>query len=110
MPLLPKKKTWKWEPKPKLKNVSWSNPQALKFYNSSAWRKLRRIVLSQSPWCVKCGKPATVVDHIIELDSFNIYDTHGGTIPHPLDESNLQTLCVSCHNSKTGKWANSKSR
>lgn len=56
------------------------------------WRKARRAYLIQHPICVKCGRPATEVDHII---------------PHKGDKNlfwnvgNWQSLCHSCHSRKT---------
>jgi 5-methylcytosine-specific restriction protein A len=56
-----------------------------------AWEKARRIFLRTNPWCAMCGKPATVVDHII---------------PHKGDQTlfwdkdkNWQALCAHHHNS-----------
>jgi 5-methylcytosine-specific restriction enzyme A len=54
------------------------------------WRKLRKAFLQANPWCVRCGAPATDVDHIIPRSA-------GGTD----DWSNLQALCHACHSAKT---------
>ena len=61
------------------------------FYDSAAWRKTRKMVLKREPLCRMCGKPATIVDHIIPI-------REGGK---RLDASNLQPLCHACHNQKT---------
>jgi len=61
------------------------------FYNSSAWKKLRRMKLARSPLCEECRRPATDVDHKVSIHK-------GG---HPLDMTNLQSLCHSCHSRKT---------
>ena len=66
---------------------------AKRFYNSSAWVKLRRMHLRASPLCVQCqaqgrDTPATHVHHIAEvLDDADAR----------LDESNLRSLCHSHH-------------
>lgn len=61
------------------------------FYNSMAWRKLRNFFINKNPFCVKCGKFAKIVDHIIPIKQ-------GG---EKLNEENLQSLCIACHNKKT---------
>jgi 5-methylcytosine-specific restriction protein A len=67
-------------------------------YQSHKWRKHRKLFLQEFPLCRECqnnGKivPAVVVDHITPInqggDKFN-YD-------------NLQPLCSSCHNKKSGR-------
>jgi 5-methylcytosine-specific restriction enzyme A len=56
----------------------------------SRWRRLRRMILNQQPLCVRCGAPATDVDHIVPRAA-------GGDD----SASNLQGLCKSCHSRKT---------
>ena len=57
------------------------------------WRRLRREVLKRDGWrCCQCGKSGVLeVDHRVSLKD-------GGEAWAP---SNLQTLCRSCHWSKT---------
>ena len=62
-----------------------------KFYNSAQWKKIRKQVLMQEPFCRICGYPAQMVDHIVPI-------SQGGS---KTDYSNLQPLCQSCHNKKT---------
>jgi len=57
------------------------------------WRKFRKVYLMRNPLCVKCGKTAEVVDHIIPWD---------GNKETLIQEDNLQALCKHCHNTKTG--------
>ena len=66
------------------------------FYSSKRWRDVRAGHLRDEPLCRLCritGKltPAVVVDHIIPIK-------RGGPL---YDHDNLQSLCWSCHSSKT---------
>lgn len=54
------------------------------------WDKARDGFLRQNPWCRRCGKPATVVDHIVP---------HRGDQKLFWDKSNWQPLCTNCHSS-----------
>ncbi|MFM7523355.1 MAG: HNH endonuclease [Betaproteobacteria bacterium] len=68
------------------------------FYQSTAWRRVRAALLREFPLCAACGArgrlvAAKVVDHVQPVKS-------GGA---RFDPSNLQPLCVSCHNRKTAK-------
>lgn len=69
-----------------------------KFYESSAWRKLRAKFIAANPLCAECLKrgvvtPARVVDHILPINM-------GGAA---LSEDNLQALCDRCHNIKSAR-------
>lgn len=67
-----------------------------KFYRSAAWIKLRNAYRNANPLCVNvetCGNATDVVDHKVEI-------SQGG---EKLDWSNLQPMCHSCHNAKSGK-------
>lgn len=68
------------------------------FYDSPAWRAVRRQKLREQPCCEEClrqGKitPATLVDHIVPI-------RQGGA---RLDFRNLQSLCQPCHSAKSIK-------
>lgn len=72
------------------------------FYNSPAWRKVRKAFITErvridGGMCQKC-KDTTgyIVDHITEISPDNINDTS-----ITLSWSNLQYLCLPCHNTKT---------
>lgn len=67
------------------------------FYATKSWRECRNAFLKRNPLCAHCGtrgrtKPADVADHIVERRD-------GGA---DYDHTNLQALCHSCHNTKTG--------
>ncbi len=64
-----------------------------KFYASKEWRELRALKLKQDPLCARCGKAATVADHIIEVKD-------GGC---KLCIDNLQSLCNGCHTVKSAE-------
>lgn len=76
-----------------------------KFYQSSAWRRLRAEKIARNPLCEECHKmgiieQGTVVDHIVPINQ-------GGA---PLSLDNLQTLCDRCHNRKSGREAHQRNR
>lgn len=63
------------------------------------WRKIRRAHLNKYPLCAECKRNGIVrlaneVDHI---------RPHRGNIDLFFDMDNLQSLCKSCHSSKTAK-------
>jgi 5-methylcytosine-specific restriction protein A len=89
------KRSWVVERKPFERDNSNAD-----FYNSWSWRKLRKNFIQRFPLCKHCEEKdevtvATVVDHIVPINS-------GG---EPLKESNLQSLCESCHNKKSATEA-----
>lgn len=56
------------------------------------WDKLRLSYLKEFPYCCRCGKKATVVDHIQPISE----------APElRLERSNLRPMCVKCHNQRT---------
>tara|TARA_R110002020_G_scaffold422547_3_gene631669 strand:- start:26 stop:340 length:315 start_codon:yes stop_codon:yes gene_type:complete len=70
------------------------------FYNSRRWREFSRAYREKNPFCVKCHakgivRQSDVTDHIERIKDKG----------PKFDESNLQALCHSCHNSKSGKEA-----
>lgn len=77
---------------------------ARRIYDKKTWKYVRLAKLSACPWCEHCGAPATQVDHITPVES-------GG---HPFDKDNLQSLCQSCHSSKSaaadGGFGNKRGR
>lgn len=68
-------------------------------YQSSTWRAMRANQLAKEPLCCECLKehrltPATVADHIRK---------HDGNTDLFYDADNLQSMCGSCHSSKTDR-------
>ena len=68
----------------------------------SRWRTARLTFLEANPLCVEClqlgiVKAADVVDHIIP---------HRGDMEFFWDQTNWQSLCFSCHNTKTTRVDN----
>lgn len=63
------------------------------FYNSKEWQRCREYVLRRDNYlCVKCGRPAEEVHHIIHLTPQNI-----GDVSVTLNPDNLICLCRECH-------------
>lgn len=65
-----------------------------KFYNSSRWKKVRKIKLSKDPLCERCLemdriRPAEVVHHIKEAKDYPALR---------VDLNNLMSVCTACHN------------
>ena len=63
------------------------------------WAKARKMELAEEPFCVVCGKPATVRDHKIP---------HKGDHDLFYDPENRQSMCKRCHDKKTAeeRWGN----
>ena len=63
------------------------------FYNSKEWQNVREGVLMRDKYlCVKCGRPAEEVHHIVHLTPENIGDDNVTMNP-----DNLMSLCKECH-------------
>ena len=93
MPTLPKGKRRPWIPKKERRTPQHDNSQ---FYQSKQWRMLRRYYIKSNPLCEQCSREnkttaGQCVDHIKPISL-------GG---NRIDESNLQTLCNSCHAKKS---------
>jgi 5-methylcytosine-specific restriction protein A len=68
------------------------------FYQSPRWRSVRAAFLREHPVCKACEAlgsttPGVVADHIQPIKENGLR----------FDWSNLQALCVSCHNRKTAR-------
>jgi 5-methylcytosine-specific restriction protein A len=86
----------------------WDRPRlsAWKRGYDDTWRKLRIMHLAREPLCRFCAEkgivePAEVVDHIETIEA------------RPdlrLDDRNLRSLCVACHNRRTAEDQAARSR
>ena len=101
MPTIKKTVRRPWQPvrKPQAGRIHTNT----KFYQSPPWRKLRALKMAQQPMCQECElkgiiKPARVADHIIPINQ-------GG---EPLNIENLQSLCNTCHNRKSGRESHTR--
>jgi len=63
-------------------------PTARKRGYDNRWDKARAAYLLKHPICVKCGAPATVVDHVVP---------HRGDNKLFWNSANWQPLCTPCH-------------
>ena len=61
------------------------------FYYPTEWKPFRMEYIKGYPFCIRCGKPAEIVDYIIPLKD-------GGA---ESGERNLEPLCLSCHSRKS---------
>ena len=99
MPNKPKRIVPHWVPERQpFKNLN--EEKNRKIYNTTRWRKFSALYKQKNPYCVKCKengilKASEVTDHVERINE-------GGDV---YDEKNLQALCKSCHNSKSGKEA-----
>lgn len=82
---------------PYIRPVKAPQPHSKGIYSSSKWKRLRNRFIANNPLCVHCERiglirPATVVDHIVEIrDGGDVWNT-----------DNYQSLCRDCHQIKTG--------
>ena len=79
-----------------------------RFYQRALWKRIRAVQLHAEPLCRECRKQgrlvvAEVVDHIVPFAD--------DRDPLAVEQSNLQSLCISCHNAKTSRetWGRVKS-
>jgi len=81
----------------KLYDEKQRDPKVSKFYNSNAWKKLRKLKQSRDPLCEYClekdrTRIATEVDHVIPIKI---------NWSMRLDLNNLKSTCHGCHMNKT---------
>lgn len=92
---------WQGEHKQKPISVAiqWRDNKWLPLYGTSRWKGIRKAQLRREPLCAVCMAqqrltPATVCDHITP---------HQGDLELFHDPNNWQSLCTSCHCSKTAR-------
>ena len=78
--------------------------EAIRFYGSSRWKKLRQLILDTHPLCVDCEsdgvlRQATVVDHVKPRSERPDLEYH---------QDNLQGLCKTCHEAKSMREKNAR--
>lgn len=96
MPTLPKGKKRSWMPK---KRKVYGQHDNSSFYQSKQWRALRNWYIKQNALCEQCNREnkitaAECVDHIKPISLW-----YAGR----LAESNIQSLCNSCHAKKSAR-------
>lgn len=95
MPYLPRPPR-KYSPPPRRTT---NTAERKRFYDSTAWQRVRSIQISTVPYCEACFLQRTItdcthgapIDHIVPIN-------HGGA---ELDSNNLMTLCPSHHDRKS---------
>lgn len=80
------------------------DPMYMRFYRSIEWRTLSRKRLHDDGYkCVKCGRIASEVDHIKEIQSPEGWELR-------LDYDNTQSLCIACHNKKHNRFVKKENK
>lgn len=80
------------------------DPKYGRFYNSVEWRTLSRKRLQDDKYkCVKCGAIASEVDHIKAIQTPEGWELR-------LDPTNLQSLCLECHNIKHNRFKKKRNK
>lgn len=72
-----------------------------RLYHKERYRRFRRQFMALHPLCVKCGKPATDLDHI---------EPHRGDANLFWNQENWQALCHKCHSRKTQQEVSERER
>jgi S-adenosylmethionine synthetase len=88
-------------------NVQWENTKSKelhRFYKSKAWQLAQTIKINATQGkCERCGGVGEKVHHQIRLTLSNLGDTSVS-----LDQSNLELLCMDCHNKEHGRFNKNK--
>ena len=80
------------------------DPKYGRFYNSGEWRTLSAKRLQDDGYkCVKCGKIASEVDHIVPIQTPEGWERR-------LDYDNTRSLCLDCHNVRHNRFKKKKIR
>lgn len=74
------------------------DPKYSRFYHSKEWKQLSRKRIQDDNYkCVRCGRIACEVDHIIPIQTPDGWTKR-------FDYDNLQSLCTDCHNAKHDRF------
>ena len=77
------------------------DPKYTRFYASGEWKRLSRAKMDSAGYkCENCHKTATEVHHIDPIQTSSGWELR-------LEWSNLEAVCVSCHNKRHGRWGKS---
>lgn len=80
------------------------DPKYVRFYNSIEWRTLSAKRIQDDNYrCVICGKIATEVDHIVEIQTPEGWERR-------LDYTNTRSLCNECHNKRHNRFIKKERR
>lgn len=75
------------------------------------WQRIRRAYLYRNPWCLLCGRTATVADHF----PLSRRQLVAQGVADPDAPNRLRPLCATCHNRETAKrqpggWASANAK
>lgn len=66
---------------------------------TTRWQRIRKAYLYRNPWCLLCGRTATVADHF----PFSRRQLVAEGVADPDACNRLRRLCTRCHNRETAK-------
>lgn len=99
----PLKTFWNQPKKREFESVNKSDHS--RFLQSAAWKRIRESIIRRDKnICQSCNKPIHLTNRPAEIDHIQPVALGGGYT----DPNNLQTLCSSCHKSKTAKEIHQK--
>lgn len=70
-------------------------PNAYQRGYDKKWAKFSREFLEKNPYCINCGKPATITDHVIPFEIMK--EIYGG---NTFRDEDYQPLCIRCNTIK----------
>ena len=73
------------------------DPKYKQFYNSKPWKLLSEKRLSEEKHCRFCGKPASEVDHIVDIHTPEGWKRR-------LEWDNTRSLCHKCHDKRHNRF------
>lgn len=93
----------------KVAMTEWTDDQAKSFYNSKEWKEKRLSILKRDNYecqdCKQKGKLTTSYDAVLEIDHIKELKEYPEL---KLEDSNLRTLCRTCHNIKHNRFFTGK--